>query len=454
MIDQHRLWNKGLTTRSFVLLLAYSLMIMFIALYNGFPLVESDTGAYISLAFDLHNPPDRTPFYGVFIGITSLHSVVWLTILVQSAIVIYLLRRYIKLLYPEVDVFSEAFCIISICCFTCVSWITSYLMPDVFGAILLLCVVLILFDANASKKQRLLYFLLLLVAVVIHNSHFLILAAFSFLYLLYALITRKRQMVLRTIAMLCISIFFWFGMCCLNYYKGHGFTYSRASHVFMVTKFAESGILATYLHDNCGKKNLKICAYQDKIPAYSWDFLWGSESPLYKTGGWDSNRVEYNAIIHDVFTTPKYITLFIQTAIVSTCKELIQIQAPEHTISFGKDSSPYSNLHAYYSDEINEFITSRQNTEGFGAAGLMNTIYYLFFVLSTLWLLFFNKSVMEQKLCWIYIAILIFFIINAFVTSVFSTVIYRFQNRVFWILPATNAIIIARYYFNKYAKIA
>jgi hypothetical protein len=45
----------------------------------------------------------------------------------------------------------------------------------------------------------------------------------------------------------------------------------------------------------------------------------------------------------------------------------------------------------------------------------------------------------------------LFFVVNAFVTSLGSTVIYRFQYRIFWILPATNAILMIKYYLSKEA---
>jgi hypothetical protein len=45
--------------------------------------------------------------------------------------------------------------------------------------------------------------------------------------------------------------------------------------------------------------------------------------------------------------------------------------------------------------------------------------------------------------------LLLFLVANALVIASFSTVAARFQYRVFWIVPATNAIVILFYYKMK-----
>jgi len=76
-----------------------------------------------------------------------------------------------------------------------------------------------------------------------------------------------------------------------------------------------------------------------------------------------------------------------------------------------------------------------------------NMVYYLFFIITSLWVLMHYKTIAGEPIALIYCCIVLFFVINAFVTATVSTVHYRYQYRVFWVLPATNAIIIIRYYY-------
>ena len=292
------------------------------------------------------------------------------------------------------------------------------------------------------------YALIIFLAIIVHNSHFLIVAPFSLVLILWAVIKKNKTILKRSIVLLCLSALSWLLMCTVNAGNGYGFTYSRGSHVFMMGKFVEMGLLNTYLDENCGKKNLKLCNYKDHMPDYSWDFIWDSESPLYKTGGWDSNKVEYNTIIHDVFTTPRYMKLFARNSATATLRQLAQVQAPDRTSMMGKWSSPWQRIGTYFGDELNEYSTSKQYGEGLSGTG-SNYIYYLFFILSSCWILF-HRRVLSKEISFIYAALLFFLLVNAFVTATFSTVLSRYQNRVFWLLPATNAILIVRYYWHRF----
>jgi hypothetical protein len=323
-------------------------------------------------------------------------------------------------------------------------------MPDVFAGILLLGTLLYLTD-KTTRLQQLAYVLIIFLAIIVHNSHFLIVAAFSSLLLAWALIKKHATVLKRSIVLLSLSVMSWALMCTVNAVNGYGFTYSRGSHVFMMGKFVETGLLKTYLDDNCATKNLKLCNYKDQIPMYSWDFLWDLQGPLYKTGGWDSSKPEYDAIIHDVFTTPRYAKSFARGCFTSTLRQLFEVQAPDHTTFQGKWSSPWQRIGTYFGDELNEYCNSKLYTDGLSATG-NNYIYYLFFVLSAVWLLF-HKHVFGKELLFIYAGIFLFLFLNAFVTATFSTVVPRFQNRVFWVLPATNAIIIAAYYWDRFQRV-
>jgi hypothetical protein len=136
--------------------------------------------------------------------------------------------------------------------------------------------------------------------------------------------------------------------------------------------------------------------------------------------------------------------MFAEKSVASTLSELTQIQAPDHIPVEDKNAEPWKKIRQYYEDELREFMTSLQNNNLL-STDACNFVYYLFLIGSTLWVLLFYKRVMNPDLLFIYRCILLFLVVNAFVTSTFSTVIFRFQYRVFWILPATNAVVIIKY---------
>jgi hypothetical protein len=435
---------------SFLVLLFTSLLLMVVALYNGFPLVESDTGAYIEKGILNLIPSDRSPFYGWFIRYTSMWASLWYTEFVQCLLLGFLLVRYISRIYGgRVPKRIELVLIIIIVSFTCVAWVSAYLMPDVFAAILLLAALLYLTGNAESKWTGGLYCIIIFAATIIHNSHFPILLVFSVPLIVWGIFKKHSFLLKRSLVLLALSVASCLLMCSINAGNGYGFTYSRGSHVFMMTKFAETGILTKYLNETCPTKDLKLCKYKDEIPDYSWDFLWSSTSPLYKTGGWDSSKKEFDIIIHDVLTTPRYLNIYAQSAATGTLRELTQVQAPYHTSLQGVWSSPWQRIGTFFDDELNEYTLAKHYTDGISANN--NMLYLLFFILTSFPVLLLWPNLEEQTKL-VYGSIILFLIANAFITSLGSTVIYRFQYRVFWILPATNAIVVLKYLMHRQGK--
>jgi hypothetical protein len=246
--------------------------------------------------------------------------------------------------------------------------------------------------------------------------------------------------------LIAMSGMIYVGVSGMNAIKKHEFVFSRGSNVFMMAKLAETGILHQYLHENCDKHNYRICAIKHEIPASLNNFLWDNNSPLYRMGGWDSSKVEYAAIIHDIMTTPRYSSMFARRIATSTLKQLTQIQAPDKFTPQMEGAEPWKKMRQYFADESREYNTSMQN-RGKLSANAPNFVYYVFLILSSLWVLLFYARVRNSHVHRVYGYIILFLIVNALVTATFSTVIYRFQYRVFWLLPATNIIVIARYYW-------
>src|SRR5262249_38782705 len=159
-------------------------------------------------------------------------------------------------------------------------------------------------------------------------------------------------------------------------------------------------------------------------------FIWGDDNPYNKIGRWDSSRQEYNEIIHDIFSTPKYLGMFVQKSVIGTLKELTLVNHPEKFRPGG--NAPAWMIKASFEDEANEHNGSRQNTENLSASGF-NSLYLLIFVASLIWIGY-HPQVLKGRLPFLYAFIVAFLVVNAAIMSAFSAVLDRYQNRVFWVL--------------------
>src|SRR4051794_17330328 len=68
-------WRGAGADRAIVMLLAAIMLSP--ALWNGYPLVHSDTGTYVDSAFTGDVPSDRPVFYGLFLAATLVRLTPW-----------------------------------------------------------------------------------------------------------------------------------------------------------------------------------------------------------------------------------------------------------------------------------------------------------------------------------------------------------------------------------------
>ena len=436
------------TKQSILLLLLCSFIFSWVAFFNGYALTDGDTGTYLNNAMSYTVHPDRPPFYGVFIRFSSFRTSLWFTVFVQAFILSFLLLKYIELLLKEKPVFNFALIIfIAIGSFTCVSWVVSFLMPDIFTCISMLAIILFLLRKPNEKYYGALYFTIALISILTHSSHLLIDALFALFIIIYGFVKRNRVFLIRGVALMVLPLVFWVTMCFVNNSQGWGFTFSKSTHAFFFSRLVEMGLVRKYLDDNCGAHPVRLCQYKNELSPYSWMYLWSEKSPMRLNGGWDSCKTENEHIIRGILSFP-LLTKFIQKSILGTLRQLTMINVQEKFIQNDvKYSTPYWHIENFVLDESGEYSISRQCTGGVDTTR-ESIIYNLIFLISVIWILFHFPAIdTEQR--FIYFLVFTFLVINAFVTSTFSTILSRYQYRVFWVFPATNLILICSYYWNK-----
>lgn len=432
-----------------------SVLLLGFAIYNGYPLVTSDSGAYVRFAFDFQVLKDRSSFYCVFIalsGLRLLHTL-WVPIFFQSAIVSFLLFRcYTIVSNRKASLVEILFFLFIVAIGTGASWVTSHIMPDIFTAVLLLATILYIYDNRSGIIIRLFYLSLIAISILIHNSHFLIYPLFVGTLLLVVCIRKQREIRNRLLHTLLIAFCCIVSVCWLNHSKGNGWTLSAGSHVFLVGKLVETGVLKQYLDDNCSTQELKMCQYKNELPEFAYLYIW-HESPFLKIGGWENSAPEHNKIIKGVFTSPRYTGMFAKKAFAQTIEQLSFTDISAWAKPFDDQSSPYRNIEAFVNRDIKQFAGAIQQADNIKNSLLIKLHFWLF-LLSSVWVLILLRNIKcKQLLLSIYALVILYLVCNAFVTATFANVLNRLQNRVFWVLPAINMAVIVQYYFDQAKRI-
>src|SRR5258708_36721355 len=67
---------------------------------------------------------------------------------------------------------------------------------------------------------------------------------------------------------------------------GGQFAFTPGGADFLFGRLVQDGIVGRYLDRVCPDPTLRLCAYRSELPASNDDWMWWSQSPFYKLGGW------------------------------------------------------------------------------------------------------------------------------------------------------------------------
>lgn len=430
-------------------------ILMFFGLYNGFPVVSGDTEVYLKSGFEGIAAAERPVFYGLFVRYTSLGFSVWLTIFAQGFLLAYLLIRFMRYFIPVIPDTHLIALLLTISLGTISSWYVGQLMPDIFTPVLGLALFGFFFFDN-SRIQKFVLAGIILLATLVHFSHYVILSLGTILLCIVILSNKKLRQAwkVKVFIVSIITIVSWFSLMTSNFLAGRGFVTSSVSHVFLMGKFCESGVLKTYLEKACPIRDYKICHYKDNLPPVAWEFVWDqANSPVFKTGGWDANKDEYDTIIKDICSRPKYWGFMAYKAIEATSRQVILTNIDEGEerpwIKFEDDHPLFIQIGKCFPHEVNLFKYSRQNTKVLDYT-FYDHVYIVVMLLSILLLLWYWVRDVKDKLMPMLVFFIFYMLLNAFSTAILGNVLSRLNSRNIWLLPMVCIVSLYYIYRNVY----
>lgn len=411
-----------------------ALALMTDAFINGFPIVYSDTSTYLASGFQLETPFDRPITYGLFLRVFSLNGLsTWLVVFAQATITSTLIFLTVKLLtgnkrFLKIGLITSVF----LALFTGLSWTVSQLMPDIFTPIALLCIVMI-FSGEFKRGKMVLLYVLFLLSVAMHISHILLyglilIAAFIVKRFFFSDIfqTARNSQIAILLALTIIAI------------VTMGSAISKSKHVFFMGAMVEHGILQQFLDDKCNTTDYKLCVYRNSLPEKAYQFVWDEDSPFYKIGGWKESKQEFNEIIFETLTTPKYIGLHIKESLKATFQQLVLFKIGDGNGSFPEGTQLHSRIHKYFPNDLDQYANSRQNQSQLGFLDVFNSLFSAVIILSLIILVFLQIRFWNQfnghfKL--VLIVLLTGILLNAWDCGTFANAIDRLGCKMIWLIP-------------------
>jgi hypothetical protein len=262
------------------------------ALWNGYPIVFADTGTYLSQAMHRYLGWDRPVFYSLFIWPLHLGLTTWPVVVVQSCLtvlVLDLMRRVFDLTARwllALTVFLAAM--------TWLPWTVSELMPDLFTPLLVLLSCLLVFSGPRFRlPARLAITALTAFMIATQQSSIPLVLALLFIIIPLRWFAGRAPSPLALLAP---------GLAIVALVSVNAAGFGRVSlspygNVFVLARVIYDGPGMTELRRDCAARRWRLCPYLDRFPATADEFLWDKASPIMLAGGHKAVSADADAII-------------------------------------------------------------------------------------------------------------------------------------------------------------
>lgn len=418
-----------------------SLLNLSFSLINSYPILYSDTSTYISSGFQLLPPFDRPITYGILLRLFSLNGLTFLLVpLFQSFIFTLVLYFIIEVTLGEHKKIQRLFVLtIILSVFTGFNWSINQLLPDFLTPIGLLAIFMLFIKGHTKNRQAVLY-CLMFISAASHISN-LFVYFISLILLLLFFKSKKDAFDFKEIKIKAIKSFFILGIAYLIMMSA----ISKSRNIFFAGNMAQKGILQELLKDKCSSNDFKFCLYKDSIPKSFEYFVWNTNSPLYRMGGWKEARGELKTLATLSLSESKYIKMHVSEGWKNFTQQLNSFDIGEGNGVFLENTLLIQRIKNYSKLDKELCALSIQNTKGFTLIDAMNKFYRAATYLSIL--LFLSLYALYYKTIGIQIKILTCVVLITVVTSSLmvaftSEVSNRHGCKLMWLFMLVNLLII------------
>jgi hypothetical protein len=239
-------------------------MLLWVAVFNGYPVFFPDSGQYLWVSFDLQPPIYRTIGYSIFIRLVSFGTSPWLVVIAQSVIAIFILHSAFDFIVRQngpsergglVFLGLMVFLVFG----TTLPWFVGQIMPDVFTGLFLLSLFLLLYDSKISLERTVLLSAVFCISIGTHITHLLTVTLLLLAILVLRTLGAFREFwptrsIKGIVACVLVPIMAITALLALsNWRSGFGFTLFPAKPVFLFGRLIESGLAADYLEALCAR---------------------------------------------------------------------------------------------------------------------------------------------------------------------------------------------------------
>jgi hypothetical protein len=420
---------------------AAAALLLWPALWNGYPIVFADTGTYLSQAVHRYAGWDRPVFYSLFMLALHWTVTLWPVVIAQALLTAWILRLVCRSLLPGLKPAAFVGGVGLLAVGTWLPWTVSELMPDVFTPLLALVICLLAAaPERLSATERMV--LTGLAALMIASQQSSVPLAFGLTAILWLAARSLARRGGRLLALAAAPVLAIVALCSMNLAAHGRFAVSPFGNVFLLARVIYDGPGMAALRAGCPASHWRLCPFLDRFPATSDEFLWTDSSPLNLAGGPKAVSADADAIIRAaLYASPR---AEFRAALANTAEQLARFASGDGLQPWPAQVSPWI-ARDFPAREAAAYAAASQQAGTLAVPPFLACLHIVVALggVAVCLVLLPLTLVRRTPAAGLLLAVLVTLPLSAAVTGALSTPHDRYQSRIMWLEPFAAAVSLA-----------
>jgi hypothetical protein len=343
------------TTSARIAMFALPLLLLAPAIWNGYPLLEYDTGGYLARWYEGYLVASRSTAYGIYLHLGE-QSQFWINLAFQAIVSLAVLQLTLRV-FGITRPFRLAAIGVALVATTALPWLASMLLTDIFAGLgVLTLYLLVACRDRTSTLEKVLLFAFTAFAAATHSATLGVMFGLCCAGWLLLPLLRGR---LSAAGLAQGSLTLVAGALLLlvsNYALSGTVAWTPGGSGVAFGRMLQDGIVKRYLDDNCPRVQLKLCPYKNELPPTGDDFLWGGNNMFDKLGRFDGLGNEMELISRQALVA--YPWMQAKAAAKATFDQLVHVGTGEG--STGWIPHTYGIIERYMPNQTRAMRAARQ----------------------------------------------------------------------------------------------
>lgn len=434
--------ERARTVLAAATIVAFTVVLLLPALFNGYPILFSDTADYLLRSETLLPSPIRAPGYAFWLRFASAGATLWLPIIAQSLMLAALVWQTVRVFGRPRPVAALG-AAVALTIATSIGWVSSKAMPDVFVAMVILGLYLLACHWSASSALARAF---AIAAVAIGATMHLTNALVGGAVLAAILVLRWRDRHDRAMrqAMLSAALVLIAATIATRSYESVRRDRTQQpfnGSMFVLSHLVETGLAEQLLQERCASEQFALCPVRDTLTRQVEMFVWRPETSPRWFVLHDDPALIREETMHLLGGIVRHHPFALAASIVDyTARQLVTFRVNDEIWRHRNRTEVQRVIARMYPNDLPEQERARQqeNTLRQPWTPLVHLIAFLAAAAFSLVMLrreWIAGRVSAMNAAGFHAIVWITLVANAAICANLASVFSRYQSRVSWLLP-------------------